>query len=42
MGRTTRKLASIQYVHDVDAIEGADRIEAIGILGWKCVVKNAE
>ena len=42
MGRTKRKLASIQYVHDVYPIEGADRIEAIGVLGWKCVAKKGE
>lgn len=42
MGRAARKLASIQYVHDVDPIEGADRIEAVGVLGWKCVAKKDE
>lgn len=35
-----RKLASIQYVHDIWPIEGADRVEAIGVLGWKCVAKK--
>lgn len=38
----SRKLASIQYVHDVWPIEGADKIECIGILGWKCVTKKGE
>ena len=37
-----RKLASVQYVHDVWPIEGADRIECIGVLGWKCVGKKGE
>lgn len=37
-----RKLASVQYVHDVWPIEGADRIEAIGVLGWCCVAKKGE
>ena len=37
-----RKLASVQYVHDVWPIEGADRIECIGVLGWKCVAKKGE
>lgn len=37
-----RKLASVQYVHDVWPIEGADRIECIGVLGWRCVAKKGE
>lgn len=37
-----RKLASVQYVHDVLPIEGADRIERIGVLGWWCVAKKGE
>ena len=37
-----RKLASVQYVHDVYPIDGADRLEAIGVLGWKCVAKKGE
>lgn len=37
-----RKLASVQYVHDVRPIEGADRIECIGVLGWQCVAKKGE
>ena len=37
-----RKLASVQYVHDVWPIEGADSIEAIGVLGWTCVAKKGE
>lgn len=32
-----RKLASIQYVHNVTPIEGADSIECVHVLGWKCV-----
>ena len=37
-----RKLASVQYVHDVSPIKGADRIECIGVLGWRCVAKKGE
>ncbi|MEG0216793.1 MAG: RNA ligase family protein [Raoultibacter sp.] len=37
-----RKLASVQYVHDTWPIEGADRIECIGVLGWRCVAKKGE
>ena len=37
-----RKLASVQYVHDVWPIEGADLIECIGVLGWRCVTKKGE
>ena len=37
-----RKLASVQYVHDIFPIEGADRIECIGVLGWQCVAKKGE
>lgn len=37
-----RKLASVQYVHDVWPIEGADKIECVGVLGWKCVAKKGE
>lgn len=35
-----RKLASIQYIHDVWPIEDAGRVEAIGVLGWRCVAKT--
>ena len=38
----TRKLSSVQYVHDIFPIEGADRIECIGVLGWQCVAKKGE
>lgn len=37
-----RKLASLQTVKHVRAIDGADAIEAIGILGWECVAKKGE
>ena len=37
-----RKLASIQYIHDITPIEGADRIELAHVLGWQCVVKKGE
>ena len=32
-GSMGRKLASVQYVHDVWPIEGADKIECVGVLG---------
>ena len=35
-----RKLASIQYVHHISSIEGADRIECVHVLGWKCVANK--
>ncbi|MCD8119795.1 MAG: hypothetical protein LUE29_10020 [Lachnospiraceae bacterium] len=37
-----RKLASIQYVHDITPIEGADRIECVHVLGWTVVAKKGE
>ena len=37
-----RKLASIQYVHDITPIEGADRIELIHVLGWQCVANKGQ
>lgn len=37
-----RKLASVQYVHGVEPIEGADRIELVRVLGWQCVAKKGE
>lgn len=37
-----RKLASIQYVHDVTPIENADRIECIHVLGWQCVAPKGD
>ena len=37
-----RKLASIQYVHDIWPTEGADRVEVIGVLGWRCVAKKGK
>ena len=37
-----RKLASVQYVHDITPIEGADMIETAHVLGWQCVVKKGE
>lgn len=39
---TFRKLASIQLIDDVFAIPGADKIEAVRIGGWECVVKKNE
>ena len=37
-----RKLASVQYVHDVWPIADADRIECVGVLGWRCVARKGE
>ena len=37
-----RKLASIQKIADLRAIEGADKIEVATILGWHCVVSKGE
>jgi RNA ligase (TIGR02306 family) len=37
-----RKLASIQYIHDVTPIKDADRIELAHVLGWQCVVPKGE
>ncbi len=37
-----RKLASLQRIASVSAIEGADLIEKVGILGWHCVAKKGE
>ena len=37
-----RKLASIQMVHAVELIPGADRIELASVLGWKVVVPKGE
>ena len=37
-----RKLASIQLVHNVEPIEGADRIELAHVLGWQCVVNKGQ
>ena len=37
-----RKLASVQKILNVEPIEGADRIEVVSVLGWKCVAKKGE
>ncbi len=37
-----RKLASVQYIHAITPIDGADRIELAHVLGWQCVVKKGE
>jgi len=39
---TGRKLASVQVVWDILPIPGADRIECVSVLGWKCVTKKGE
>lgn len=37
-----RKLASIQKIWKIEAIEGADRIELAYVLGWQCVVNKGQ
>ena len=37
-----RKLASVQYIHDISPIDGADRIELIHVLGWRCVANKGQ
>lgn len=37
-----RKLASVQQISNIEPIEGADRIEVVSVLGWKCVAKKGE
>ena len=39
---TKRKLASVQYVHHITPIEGADRIECVHVLGWQCVTNKGQ
>ena len=38
MTEVTRKLASVQKITSLDPIEGADKIECAGVLGWHVVV----
>lgn len=35
-----RKLASIQKIWNIEQIQGADNIELVSVLGWKCVTKK--
>jgi len=37
-----RKLASIQLIRSLEAIDGADAIEKATVLGWQLVVKKGE
>ena len=37
-----RKLASVQYIHHVTPIDGADRIECVHVLGWQCVANKGQ
>ena len=37
-----RKLAHIETISWLRPIEGADKIELAGILGWQCIVKKGE
>ena len=36
-----RKLASIQYVHNITPIEGAEKIECVHVLGWQTRINSA-
>ena len=38
----SRKLASIQRIHGIEPIEGAERIELAHVLGWQCVVNKGQ
>lgn len=35
-----RKLATIQTIHNISPIKGADNISVAEVLGWEVVVKN--
>lgn len=37
-----RHLASIQKIHSITPIEGADRIELVHVLGWQCVANKGQ
>ena len=37
-----RKLVSVQYVHHITPIEGADKIECVHVLGWQCVANRGQ
>lgn len=37
-----RSLIHIEKVNFIEPIEGADHIELVTVLGWKCVVKKGE
>lgn len=37
-----RKLASVQYVHGIEPISGADRIELVKVLGWQCIAPKGQ
>ena len=37
-----RKLASIQYDHHINPIDGADRIESLHVMGWQCVANKGQ
>lgn len=37
-----RKLASIQYIHHITPIKGADKIECVHVLGWQCVANKGQ
>jgi len=38
----TRKLAHIEIIDWIKPIEGADKIEVCGILGWECVIAKKD
>lgn len=37
-----RKLASIQTIHDIQAIEGKDRIQSARVLGWTMLIEKGQ
>lgn len=37
-----RKLASVQRIHQITPIEGAERIECVHVLGWQCVANKGQ
>ena len=37
-----RKLAHIEKIEWKRPIDGADRIELVGVLGWQCIAKKDE
>lgn len=37
-----RKLATVQVVHKITPIPGADRIECVHVLGWTCVANKGQ
>ena len=42
MEEKKRALAHIEKIAWIKPIEGADNIELVGVLGWKCIAKKGE